>query len=498
MKNNILVNSFCREIDGKKDALVIFNNLREFYPDESIFLLESLSGPEKDCTKSVIAFDPIFSISVLNNKLSLSGVDCICEEIINHPNMSKFDIDGNNINIEGDGVLTNCLRMIDSIFEISLKNVKSDISFGFFGYYGYDSLFYFEEVKKRIDSDSKISTILLTAYRGVIELDFSTKKTNLIINECLLFPEFHYQHILDCISLETPLPKPPQKCPKSDVKPSISKDIYQQWYDKAKSHINKGDIYQIQLGHEIQIKSEISPFDVYLRLREKNPSPYMYFFKTSEDIYVIGASPELFASLTSSKQLTMRPIAGTVRNSSDPNIRESNRIKLINDDKEKAEHLMLVDLCRNDIAICTTPGSLEVDQLMVTEDYSHVIHIVSNVKGILRQDKDKHDVMAATFPAGTMTGTPKIRAIEIIEDTEISRRNIYAGCVGYWGINDTILTALCIRTATYEDGIYNIRASGGIVEDSTPYGEWLETINKLGSTYLAITDKELINEDFIN
>lgn len=496
--NDILVHSVGRNFDNTKDALVIFEHLRNFYSDDSLFLLESLSGPEKDCTKSLIAFDPLFSVSVNGNVLTFSGIDSVCEKVKNHPALSVFDIKDCKIQLEGNGALTRCLRAIESIFKVTNENIKSEISFGFFGYYGYDACFYFEEIDKKIPKNNNLSTIILSIYRGVIELDFKSKSTSLVINKSPSFTDFDCKHVLDSLTSDKPLPKPLQVCPASQVIPSVSKDLYEQWFKKAKHHIDKGDIYQIQLGHEIQIKSEITPFDVYLRLREKNPSPYMYFFKTTEGIYVIGASPELFASLTKSRELTMRPIAGTVRNSSNPTIRESNRLQLVNDEKEKAEHLMLVDLCRNDIAICATPESLEVDQLMVTEDYSHVIHLVSNVKGQLRQGKDKYDVMAATFPAGTMTGTPKIRAIEIIEDTEISRRTIYAGCIGYWGINDTILTALCIRTATYHDGVYFIRASGGIVEDSTAYGEWHETINKLSSTFLAITDKELINENFVN
>ena len=498
MLNEISVRSIGRNIDNTKDALVIFENLRGFYSDDSLFLLESLSGPAKDCTKSIIAFDPLFSISVNGDYLSFSGVDSICNKVQSHPALSIFDMKDRKIKLEGIGALTRCLRAIESVFKVTNENIKSDFSFGFFGYYGYDACFYFEKIDKKIPKSNNVSTIILSIYRGVIELDLKNKSTSLIINESPCFTDFDCKHILDSIVLDNPLPKPLQTCQSHQVMPSVSKDLYEQWFNKAKNHIDKGDIYQIQLGHEIKIKSEITPFDVYLRLREKNPSPYMYFFKTTEGLYVIGASPELFASLTSSRELTMRPIAGTARNSSDPTIRESNRLQLVNDEKEKAEHLMLVDLCRNDIAICTTPESLKVDQLMVTEDYSHVIHLVSNVVGQLRQGKDKHDVMAATFPAGTMTGTPKIRAIEIIEDTETSRRTIYAGCIGYWGINDTILTALCIRTATYHNGIYHIRASGGIVEDSTAYGEWCETINKLSSTFLAITNKELINEDFVN
>jgi len=342
----------------------------------------------------------------------------------------------------------------------------------------------------------------LTLYQNIINVNLRENKTTLTVNNSKddLFSTSDKDEIINLITTlnVTEHDQNHNYDYNYHSTPSIQKELYFNWFEKAKRHINVGNIYQIQLGHEITIESNIPPFQVYLRLRKYNPSPYMYFFKTNEGVYIIGASPEMFVTLTKHNDVIMRPIAGTIRNSNDPIIKENNRKKLLSDEKEKAEHLMLVDLCRNDIARICIPSSLKVNDLIVTEEYSHVIHLVSDISAKLQSGLDKYDVLGASFPAGTMTGTPKIRAIEIIEDTEISERGIYAGCIGFLGFNNIIISALCIRTAVYHDGQYSIRASGGVVEDSTNEGEWNETISKLSSTYFAITNKELASENFIN
>ncbi|WP_302328225.1 anthranilate synthase component I family protein [Bifidobacterium asteroides] len=275
---------------------------------------------------------------------------------------------------------------------------------------------------------------------------------------------------------------------------TIDRDLFYRWFAKGKEHIAQGDVYQLQLGHEIQVDSRIPPFQVYQRLRLQDPSPYMYYFVTPQGVHVIGASPELFIGLTPDGDITLRPIAGTVGNPGGEEARQAAIRQLTGDPKERAEHLMLVDLGRNDVARCCTPESLEVDRLMTTEVYSHVIHMVSDVVGRIRPGLDKYDVFSAAFPAGTMTGTPKVRAVEIIEETEISSRGVYAGAVGFLGFDGQVLTALCIRTASYHSGSYHLRASAGIVEDSQPESEWQETLKKMSSAYLAITGKELAHE----
>ncbi|GLR10936.1 2-amino-4-deoxychorismate synthase [Mixta theicola] len=495
----ISVSCKSENISVNNDPVCIYNKLRKKYGENEIFLLESMSGPEKDCNKSIIAFEPIFTLKINEYDFSFTGVDSVVDFVSRHDALSSFAIKGHEGVLSSGQDLIRLLRAIENVFSVENINNKSDVKFGFFGYFGYDTVFYFEDIDKVIKRDKGIATIHLSIYRAVINIDIRSKKTLLVLNDSDYFSELNEEDIINLINDDEVTYEFNSNFSASSVAhPTVSVDEYYAWFDIAKGHIDIGNVYQIQLGHEIRIDSDIKPYDVYLRMREYNPSPYMYYFKTSEDVYVIGASPEMFITLTGSKDIFMRPIAGTIKNSTDLQEKERNRRILLSDEKEGAEHLMLVDLCRNDIARICVADSLKVDELLVTEEYSHVIHIVSHVRGILTDEYDKYDILAATFPAGTMTGTPKIKAVEIIENTEINPRGIYAGCIGYFGFDDVMISALCIRTAIYKDGMYIIRASGGIVEDSTKKGEWDETINKLSSTYLAITDKELRNEIFVS
>lgn len=494
----IPVSSKSKEIDINNDPICIYNKLRRKYGEDEIFLLESMSGPQKDCNKSIIAFEPIFTLKISEYDFSLSGVRNVVDFVSNHDALSSFLIEENEGKLSSGKDMIRLLRSIENIFSVNYVNDGSDIKFGFFGYFGYDTIFYFEDVKKVLERNDEIATIHLSIYRSVINIDIINKKTLLVLNDSDYFNGLTGEEIVDLLDEEDEYYELDSNFSASSIShPTISADEYYSWFDIAKGNIDVGNVYQIQLGHEIRIDSDIKPYDVYLRLREYNPSPYMYFFKTSENVYVIGASPEMFITLTCDNDISMRPIAGTIKNSTDLQEKEENRKILLSDEKERAEHLMLVDLCRNDMSRVCVPDSLNVEELLVTEEYSHVIHIVSHVHGVLTDGYDKYDLLASTFPAGTMTGTPKIKAVEIIENTEISSRGIYAGCIGYFGFDNIMVSALCIRTAIYKEGVYFIRASGGIVEDSTREGEWGETINKLSSTYLAITNKELRNEIFV-
>lgn len=498
MKNNIDVTSHTKIVTCTNTPICIYKLLRKNYGENELFLLESMNGPLKDCKKSIIAFDPVVTVSISDKSITLTGHDEVINFIQSHENLKSYSIDNNIIRINNNYEFLDLLRTIESIFSITHSGVAADIYFGFFGYFGYDTIHFFEQIEKKLSRNHDYSTVNLTIYRGIINIDIKENSVNLTLNDSSFFSGSERETIEKLISTPTKYDFKDNFSYSSEVYPTITKEQYFSWFNKAKRHIDIGDVYQIQLGHEIIIDSKIEPFTVYLRMREFNPSPYMYFFKTTEGLYVIGSSPEMFITLTSENEIIMRPIAGTIRNSEDHKIKEKNRKKLLSDEKENAEHLMLVDLCRNDIARICEPKTLNVDELMITEEYSHVIHIVSNVSGHLKGKADKYDILSATFPAGTMTGTPKIKAIEIIEDTEASPRGIYAGCVGFFGFNNTLVSALCIRTAIYYEGKYSIRASGGIVEDSSKEGEWAETISKLSSTYFAITNKELNLESFIN
>jgi anthranilate synthase component 1 len=254
----------------------------------------------------------------------------------------------------------------------------------------------------------------------------------------------------------------------------------------ALEHIHAGDIYQVQLGHPIHVGAPRRDLDVYRRLRAINPSPYMAFLPLG-DLAVISGSPELHVRVDHD-ELTMRPIAGTARKTADAIENTASVAWLKQDAKEAAEHIMLVDLCRNDLGRVAVPGSVAVGGLMNVEEYSHVYHLVSTVTAKLEQGFDAYDVIRATFPAGTVTGAPKIRAMEIIEALEKSRRGIYAGVFGVLGFGGFTNLALSLRTIVATADGYSARASAGIVVDSAPDSEWLETLAKMGSTIRAITN----------
>ena len=248
--------------------------------------------------------------------------------------------------------------------------------------------------------------------------------------------------------------------------------------------IRRGDIFQIQIGNRLMGKTEARPFDIFRHLRMINPSPYMFFCRF-EDHHIMGASPEMMLQVEG-KRLTHRPIAGTRRRSWNPEKDLESKQELIDSEKERAEHIMLVDLARNDIGRIALPGTVVVEELMKIEEYSHVFHLVSQVSGQLPEDKDCFDALIVSFPNGTVTGAPKIKAMELINRYELFSREFYAGCLGTIGLNGDMRTTLLIRTIHYAHGLASTQASAGIVFDSVPDHEWLEIKNKLTACLLAI------------
>jgi anthranilate synthase component 1 len=254
--------------------------------------------------------------------------------------------------------------------------------------------------------------------------------------------------------------------------------------EKSKDYIRAGDIFQVVLSQRMSVPFRARPVDVYRALRALNPSPYMYFLDLG-GTQIVGSSPEILVRLQGGK-ITVRPIAGTRPRGRTPEEDLALEAELLADPKERAEHLMLIDLGRNDVGRVSRPGSVELGERFVIERYSHVMHIVSEVTGTLREDLDVADVLKATFPAGTVSGAPKIRALEVIRELEPVRRNIYSGAVGYvnwWGDADT---AIAIRTAVIQDGRLHVQAGAGIVHDSDPEREWDETMNKGRALFRAV------------
>ncbi|AMV06711.1 anthranilate synthase component I [Xanthomonas citri] len=270
----------------------------------------------------------------------------------------------------------------------------------------------------------------------------------------------------------------------ADFHSSFTREEYHAVVRKAQEYVRAGDIFQVVPSQRLRVPFRARPVDVYRALRALNPSPYMYFLDVG-GTQVVGSSPEILARLRDGV-VTVRPIAGTRPRGATPELDKALEAELLADPKERAEHVMLIDLGRNDVGRVAEPGTVKVGEQFVIERYSHVMHIVSEVTGTLKAGLNYSDVLRATFPAGTVSGAPKIRALEIIRELEPVKRNVYSGAVGYIGWHGDADTAIAIRTAVIQDGYLYVQAGGGVVYDSDPDLEWQETINKGRALFRAV------------
>lgn len=294
--------------------------------------------------------------------------------------------------------------------------------------------------------------------------------------------------ITDRLRRATPCNPPHDRCRavnEADFLSGFTREGFEGAVRRAKEYIVAGDIMQVVLSQRLSIPFDAAPLDLYRALRTLNPSPYMFYLDLG-DFHIVGSSPEILVHLEDG-MVTVRPIAGTrPRGASEEQDRAFAK-ELLADPKERAEHLMLIDLGRNDVGRVAEIGSVRLTEKMTIERYSHVMHIVSNVTGQLRDDASTTQVLRATFPAGTVTGAPKIRAMEIIDELEPVKRGVYAGAVGYLGWGGTMDTAIAIRTAVIKEGMLHIQVGAGIVADSVPALEWEETMNKGRAMFRAVT-----------
>ncbi|HJP25738.1 MAG TPA: chorismate-binding protein, partial [Arenicellales bacterium] len=271
-------------------------------------------------------------------------------------------------------------------------------------------------------------------------------------------------------------PEHPRIVNEDDFESGFPRADFEDAVEQAREYITNGDIFQVVLSQRLSVPFTSEPINLYRALRTMNPSPYMVYMNL-ENERVIGSSPEILVRLEDG-EVTVRPIAGTRRRGVDEREDEALAEELLSDPKELAEHLMLLDLGRNDVGRVAQIGTVVMTEQMVVERYSHVMHIVSNVVGELASEASAIDVLRATFPAGTVSGAPKVRALEIIDELEPVKRGIYSGAIGYIGWNGNMDTCIAIRTAVVSDNILHIQAGAGIVADSIPEQEWNETMNK--------------------
>ena len=355
------------------------------------------------------------------------------------------------------------------------------------GFFSYDIIRYIEKIPNNCKDDLNLPDIRLIRPRSLIIHDNLKKKIHYIIN-CYADEKItNYQKRFLDIKFEIKKLKhltkkkiysfsKGYKQKKSKIKSNISKKYFKNIVLKAKKYIKNGDIFQVVLSQRFETKLNKSPIEIYKKLRTTNPSPFMYFFNFS-DFQIIGTSPEILVRLRNNT-VTIRPIAGTRPRGKNTIIDNFYKKDLLNDKKELAEHLMLLDLGRNDVGKVSKVNSVKVTENFKIEKYSHVMHIVSNVEGTFNKKNSKIDTLLSGFPAGTVSGAPKIRAMEIIDKLEKTKRKIYAGGIGYFSSNGDFDTCIALRTALVKKNKFYIQAGAGIVADSIPEKEYQETVNK--------------------
>ena len=368
---------------------------------------------------------------------------------------------------------------------------------GLVGYFGYECASYIEP---KIRADAKpdqlgMPDICLMLAEELAVFDNLKGKLYLIVNADPAEPRAYLRarrrldslvHRLRSTSAAYPDAVDPRAIDESHFVSSFPRDDYLAAVSKAKEHVFAGDIFQVQISQRLSVPFRARPLDVYRALRALNPSPYMYYIDLGGE-QIIGSSPEILVRAQGG-QVVLRPIAGTRRRGHTPEEDAAMEAELLADPKERAEHVMLIDLGRNDVGRVARTGSVELTANMIVERYSHVMHIVSEVIGKLKQDLNFMDVFRATFPAGTLTGAPKVRAMELIAQLETVKRGVYGGAVGYWGWSDEADLAIAIRTAIVKDGQLHVQAAGGVVADSVPELEWKETMNKCRALFRAVQE----------
>ncbi len=357
---------------------------------------------------------------------------------------------------------------------------------GAFGYLGYDIVRHVERLPEPKPDPNGLPEAMLM--RPGVVLIFDGVRQEIILAAPARNGTKAANDLLDRIEEALDQPMPPSRpsdapVEKIDFASNATRSRYLEMVEKAKGYIHAGDIFQVVPSQRFSAPFERSPFAFYRALRRLNPSPFMFYVNFG-DFQVSGSSPEILVRVRKGV-VTVRPIAGTLPRGATPELDEANAQKLISDPKERAEHLMLLDLGRNDVGRVAARGTVQVTERFTIERYSHVMHIVSNVQGVLKEGEDMVSALAAGFPAGTTSGAPKIRAMEIITELEPHARGVYAGGVGYFGAGGDMDTCIALRTAVFKGGKIHVQAGGGVVFDSNPESEFMETVHKASALFRA-------------
>ncbi len=457
------------------------------------FLLESIEGGEKIARYSFLG--------------------CAPHTIVRARNVAGEDCDQAEITIErADGTSEKTFApMLDTLRDLMRKHRPVSLpglppfTGGAVGYFGYDAVRWFERLPNRAKDDLGMDTAVVMFFSSLLAFDHVKHQIQIIAN---VFTDgakdgesLREKYIAACseiarleASLAAPVEPPPpaRRVEPLQVNSNMTKEYYLASVERIKEYIRAGDAFQVVFAQRFETDLVSHPFQVYRALRVVNPSPYMFFLKLGNDETLLGASPEMLVRCAG-RQLEYRPIAGTYRRGATEAEDQELAEKLLADEKERAEHVMLVDLGRNDLGRVAEYGSVKVADLMFVEKFSHVMHLTSSLQATLGEGLDCFDALAATFPAGTLSGAPKVRAMEIIDELEPTRRGAYAGSVMYFDYSGNLDSCIALRTMYARGRKAYVQAGGGSVADSVPETEFMETVNKSRALIRAIeiAEKEL-------
>ena len=448
-----------------KDDREILNLIDNFLEEKNSFIFESVEKGKIKGRYTIFGKNPD-KIWEFNNKNSY---------LINNKVKKKLKGTPNKI-------IENIIEDFKFKTPVGLPPICSLIS----GYFSYDTIRYIEKIPNKCKDDLKLPDVRLLRPRTLIIHDNLKKRIFYIINifkdEKISNYKTRYlevQYQIDQLLIQSAVKKiefSSKKKTNIKVKSNTSKNKFLNMVNKAKNYIKIGDVFQVVLSQRFEAKLSKKPLDIYKKLRISNPSPFMYFFNF-HDFQIIGASPEILVRLRDNK-ITVRPIAGTRPRGKNSKEDKFYSKDLLKDKKELSEHLMLLDLGRNDAGKVSKINTVKVTESFIIEKYSHVMHIVSNVMGIYNNKYSKFKSLLAGFPAGTVSGAPKIRAMEIIDELETTKRKVYAGGIGYFSANGEFDTCIALRTAVAKNNKFYVQAGAGIVADSKPIKEYEETVNK--------------------
>jgi anthranilate synthase component 1 len=472
------VNTILREVSADLETPVSL--YLKLCGDGASFLLESVEGGERIARYSFIGVQPRAEYILRNGSVEVKDADGVCLIKLNDGDPTRF--------------LQNELSRFPAVHVPNAPRFTG----GLVGYLGYESVRFFEPTLSGKMGGGTSTSLSANIPDGIylladtiVAFDHARRSIFLIAN--VLDGDINAANRkLDAIEarIQQPLlPAPKVEIKPSEIKSNLTQEKFEEMVLAAKEHIVAGDIFQVVLSQRFTRETNVESFDVYRAVRRLNPSPYMFFFDfglvDGEPLYLVGSSPEMFVRLEGNTA-SLRPIAGTRPRGADADADASLAQDLLADPKERAEHVMLVDLGRNDLGRVCEYGTVKVSDFFTVEKYSHVMHIVSHVEGKLKPDLTAFDLVRAAFPAGTVSGAPKVRAMEIIADLEPDARGAYAGMVGYFGFDGAMDTCLAIRTMVGRGNSVSVQAGAGIVADSNPVTEYQETVNKASAMLRAI------------